>query len=384
MLRTESGVRGLAVLTVLFAVAAAIAADDVPPRSAGGQALVVPKEQLDLGEVYRVTPGGDTQLICQSDAPLLRTAFVCNRVVGYLVAPFDPQENQPPILAGALRIPVASLRCGIDGLDEQLHGPPMLNQAEYPEITLRLTGVSDAKLVKDENGRRSYTLKAATELLVKGKAVPLEAPLRILFAPFTWGTMSRNVGDLLIVRATFEAKMTDLGLEAPPAKLSDFGASTVTLDIFLLCSTMSSEKNLDPRIKLEQHLKQLQFLTLLRDFNDPDKAYAFGRDYVHTIWDDAQALNRVAWATLVESGIERRDLGFVSGAAQRANELTESKDPLCLYTLARLHYEKGDIDAAVKWARQAAEHADKARPEEAAEIRATLQRYEAQAEKTKS
>ena len=384
MLRNETRVLALTMLAALLPTPALLAADDVPPRSAGGQALVVPKEHLDLGEVYHVTPGGDTQLICQSDAPLLRTAFVCNRVVGYVVAPFDLQENQPPILAGALRIPVASLRCGIDGLDEQLHGPPMLNQAEYPEITVRLTGVSDAKLVKDENGRRSYTLKAAAELHVKGKTVPLEAPLRILFAPFTWGTMNRNVGDLLVVRTTFEAKMTDLGLEAPPAKLSDFGAATVTLDLFVLCSTMSPEKNLDPRIKLEQHLKQLQFLTLLRDFNDPDKAYGAAREHLRTIWDDAQALNRLAWATLTEAGIERRDLGFVSGAAQRANELTDSKDPLCLYTLARLHYEKGDIDVAVKWARQATEHADKARAEEAAEIRATLQRYEAQAEKAKS
>ncbi|MBU0638392.1 MAG: YceI family protein [Planctomycetes bacterium] len=357
-------------------------AGDVPPRTEGGQALVAPAEQLDLGDVYHVTPAEGTQFLLTADAPLMRITAVCNRVVGYFVAPFDLEEGQAPLLAGALRIPVASLSSGKDSYDAELHAPSALNLAEYPEITFWLTQASEVKLLSDEKGRKEYTLTANGELTVKDKTVAVSMPMRLLFVPFTWQTMRLNVGDMLILRFAFEVSTTELGLRPAGSPGGDLSADVAKFDFFLMCSTMSPERNLYPNITHALHNKQLRFLTLVRDFNDPEKGYEFGRALMREIWDDAEALNRLAWATLTEKGIETRDVPFAQKAAERANELSEQKDAAVLNTLARVCEEKHDWPGALKLARQAAENIEGAGPEIAPQISAALKRYEERAQKT--
>jgi hypothetical protein len=379
MIGSNSRVCVAIVCVLLLAQTVAGVFADVPARTAGGQALVVPQGHLDLGEVYHVTPGMGTQFMLHSDAPLLRMTATCNRVVGYFVTPFDIAEGQLPLLAGALRIPVASLTTASERFDQQLRSPAALSAAQYPEITFHMTGVSDSKLIEENNGRRRYTLTVAGQLQVKDRPLELELPMRLTLAPFTWQTMPLSVGDLLILRGEIDVKAADLVIVPTGRTSSDVAPEVVTLDFFLLCSTMSPERNLDPNVRHEDHFKQLQFLTLVRDFDDPEKGYEFGRAFMKEVWDDAPAINRLAWATLTEEGIKTRDLAFALEAAQRANQLTEFKDPRLLNTLARVQYERADVDAALKWARKAVEHIEDATPDVVPQIRAALQRYEARA-----
>lgn len=370
----------LAILMIWTGLPIETAAADVPPRSPGGQTLVVPAEHLDLGDVYYVSAGPGTQLTWTADAPLMRSVATCNHVVGYFVAPFDPAEGQPPLLAGALRIPVASLRTGIADRDRELHGETALSAAEHPEITLEIIGVADPKLLGDENGRRSYTLSAACRFTVKDQALELDLPLRITLQPFTWRTMPLGMGDALILRAEFDVPRADLPTQPPRRPSPDFIPEADRLELCLLCNTMSPERNLDPEITHDAYHKQLRFITLLRDLNDPAQGYEFGRAFMKEMWDDAQALDRLAASVLDEPGIETRDLAFALRAAQRANDLTESKDPALLHTLARVYHTKGDLATALEWTRQAVEHLADAPPPLAAQVRETLQRYESQAE----
>lgn len=381
MLQFNSISGATVLLVMLLTSATSLASGEVPPRSEGGQTLVVPQEHLDLGEVYYVSPGVGTQLIWNSDAALLRVMATCNRVVGYMVTPFDIEEGQTPLLAGALRIPVASLSTGSEQHDGELHGQRALNAAEYPEITFRITRVGDSKLISEEKERKSYTLNVTGELQVKDRTVEVEVPMRLTLAPFTWQTARLGMGDALILRGRFDVKIADLGLERPRQASTELSADLATLDLYLLCNTASPERNLYPNIKHEHHRRQLRFLTLVRDFNDPEKGYAFGHKYMREIWDDAQALNRLAWATLTEEDLRTRDLAFAWKAAQRANELTEFKDAALLNTLARVYSDKGELETALKWARRAVEHLEDADRAVAARVRAALQRYESQAEK---
>lgn len=371
----------LAALVALLALAVGTASADVPPRSPGGQTLAVPEEQLDLGDVYHVTPGLGTQLTWTADAPLARVVATCNRVVGYFVTPFDLEEGQPPLLAGALRIPVASFTTGIERLDKEFHAEPAFHLDEYPEMTLEIMGVADTRLISDENGTKAYTLNASCRFTVKDKTLDLTLPVRLTLVPFTWQTAQLGMGDALVLRAEFDVKRADLPVQAPRRPNPDFQPEADHVELSLVGNTMSPERNLFPNITHEHYRKQLRFLTLLRDFNDPEKGYEFGRAFMKEIWNDAPALNRLAGATLTEEGIKTRDLGFALKAAQRANELTESKDPALLNTLARAHYEKADLDAALNWARQAVERIEGAAPGVAAEVRAALRRYEVRAER---
>ena len=374
--------RALLTLSVLLAGLTCLADDRVPPRSDGGQALVIPDEHLELGDVYHITPGTGTQLMWHGETPLMRMTTTCNRVVGYFVAPFDIEEGQTPLLAGAFRVPVASFGTGLEQYDAQFHGPQALNKAAHPEITFRMTGVTDVKPIGEESTRQSYTLELAGELAVKDKTVTLQIPMQLTFQPFTWGTMQLGMGDKIILRGKCEVKMEDLGLVPPGRRNPDVNIAAVDFDLYLLCSTMSPERNLYPDITHEQYRKQLRFVTLLRDFDDPEKGYEFGRTFMRESWDDAKALNRLAWAALTEDGIKTRDLAFAMKAVQRASELTGSKDADVLNTLARAYYERGELDTALKWQRQAAEQLEGADPQVTGQVRSALERYEAQVKKS--
>lgn len=372
--------RHLAVLVGALLAGAPGLAGEVPPRTEAGQALIVPAEHLEVGEVYHATPGVGVQVVWESDAPLMRVVAMCDRVVGYVVTPFDIEEGDVPLIGGAFRIPVASLSFGKQDLDNEFHGSAALNAAEHPEMTLLITGVRDAKFVGDNEDLRSreFELVIAGQLTAKDKTVDIEIPTRMTMVPFTWKTMQFNMGDFIVLRGDFEVDHADLGLDISAKRQAGMASETARVSLYLLCSTVSPEKRFDPRVEEQHHQKQLRFLTLLRDFNEPAKAYAFGRDYARETWDNGRALNNLAWATLVEEGIRRRDLAFVAELAERANQLTDGKDPQILNTLARLHYERCDLDKAIEFARKATENLEDVPQYEAAPIRQALSRYEAE------
>ena len=95
--------------------------------------------------------------------------------------------------------------------------------------------------------------------------------------------------------------------------------------------------------------------------------------------DSAQALNEIAWIIVDAPGLEKRDLALCEKLATRAVELTDRKDGAILDTLARVHFEKGNIDKAIELQTEAVA---KAQPEMKAEIEKTLAQYkEARAKK---
>ena len=93
-------------------------------------------------------------------------------------------------------------------------------------------------------------------------------------------------------------------------------------------------------------------------------------------WDEGMTLSSIAWFVINKPDLESRDLNFAMKAADRANRLTDGKDPSILDTLARIHYEKGDVKKAVKWQRKAL--AAGAGTPWVARIQQTLENYESE------
>ncbi len=107
---------------------------------------------------------------------------------------------------------------------------------------------------------------------------------------------------------------------------------------------------------------------------DPAGTYEYGRSIMEAYRDDPNILNKLAWSTVDDEGVRSRNLEFALEAAQRANELTDEKSAGILDTLARVYYEKGDLEAAVKWQRKAVEQAEN--PGMAGKLRETLEKYQ--------
>lgn len=118
-----------------------------------------------------------------------------------------------------------------------------------------------------------------------------------------------------------------------------------------------------------------KFMLLLKDMEQPEKAYAFGGKFIEENWTNPIALNMIAWYIVDEPDLPKRDLELAMKAATQANGITDENNPAILDTLARVYYEKKELMSAVRLQRKAAAiEAPDAKM--AAEIKKTLEKYE--------
>jgi tetratricopeptide (TPR) repeat protein len=82
-----------------------------------------------------------------------------------------------------------------------------------------------------------------------------------------------------------------------------------------------------------------------------DEVQQLQTEVVDSNWDNADQLNEIAWS--IATGPQPGDLTLAMRAAERANELTDASNASILDTLARVHYELGDLDAAIQWQQKA-------------------------------
>jgi thiol-disulfide isomerase/thioredoxin len=114
-------------------------------------------------------------------------------------------------------------------------------------------------------------------------------------------------------------------------------------------------------------------------------AYAYGAKLVDgALKDESNELNEMAWMIVDPraKSLEKRDLDLALKAAKRASELTEGKDPAILDTLAKVHFDMGEISKAVE-IQQKAVDAAKDTPMEK-DLSERLEEYKKAAEKPKN
>jgi hypothetical protein len=86
----------------------------------------------------------------------------------------------------------------------------------------------------------------------------------------------------------------------------------------------------------------------------------------------ATILNAIAWGIAAEGAAGSLDEAETMGL--RASQLTNHSEPNILDTVARVYYEKGDLDKAIEWQKKSIEHDTTNDPE----FKANLQKFEAE------
>lgn len=123
-------------------------------------------------------------------------------------------------------------------------------------------------------------------------------------------------------------------------------------------------------------LQMQKWNLLLLEMHRHEEAYRLCADIAEQNWDNANLLNALAWTIVDDRKVQVRDLDLAMKLAVQANELTQSKNAAILDTLARVHYEKGDLESAISWQKLAVEHAPANKMGE--EIKAVLKKYESE------
>lgn len=112
-------------------------------------------------------------------------------------------------------------------------------------------------------------------------------------------------------------------------------------------------------------------LAILQKAGRKEEVSRLQAEMVEQMWDSAEVLNEVAWGIATSNG--QGDLDLALKAAQRASELRNNSDAATLDTLARVYYEKGQLDKAVEWQKKAVAHNQGNRS-----IDVALQKYQAE------
>jgi hypothetical protein len=104
-------------------------------------------------------------------------------------------------------------------------------------------------------------------------------------------------------------------------------------------------------------LRMQKFNLLLTRFHQYEAAYLLGNQLVDSNFEDSRMLNSIAWTIADTPDLKVRNLDLAMKAAVQANQLTGSENAATLDTLARVHYETGDLKNALKWQNRACKYA---------------------------
>ncbi len=118
-----------------------------------------------------------------------------------------------------------------------------------------------------------------------------------------------------------------------------------------------------------------KFTALMRS-GDTAKGYGYAQQLAKAQWENPMVLNALAWTIVDDANIKDRNTELALEFANRANTLTENKDPAILDTVARCYYESGDLKNAVKFQEKAVKNAGN--DEMATDIKAALKKYQAE------
>ncbi len=117
-------------------------------------------------------------------------------------------------------------------------------------------------------------------------------------------------------------------------------------------------------------------MNILKSLGRTEEMAEVREKVVDLFWENAMGLNQIAWETATSGEKSDEDLALAMKAAERAVELTENEDGTIMDTLARVYYEKGDLEKAIEWQEKAVEHAGGQRKQ----IQKTLDQYLAERE----
>jgi hypothetical protein len=109
---------------------------------------------------------------------------------------------------------------------------------------------------------------------------------------------------------------------------------------------MIADKELSDEYRYQVRLLQLE--TAVEEMQDGPKASTLAKKIAAMKGATAGTYNELAWI-LVSKGLQKVDFDVAMDLAKKAVEASKSENPLYLDTLARVYFEKGDLDNAIVW-----------------------------------
>lgn len=166
-------------------------------------------------------PKGVNNAIFKLDAPLEAINGSANGVSGTVT--FDPAN--PSTIKGKIVVAASSLHVGNPTMKEHLHSDKWLDVAKHPQITFETKEVKNAKTTGD-----TTTADVTGTLAIKGTSKEITVPIKLTYLKDKLDQRVPNMkGDLLVIRANFDIKRSDFGIN--PGQNEDKVSNTIELTL---------------------------------------------------------------------------------------------------------------------------------------------------------
>jgi len=151
-------------------------------------------------------PKGVNNVVFKTDAPLESINGTATGISGSVT--FDPAN--PGAIQGKIIVAASSLHVGNPMMKEHLHSDKWMNVAKFPEITFEAESAANVKTVET-----TTTADVTGTMTIKGVSKKLTVPVRWTYLKDKLSARVPNLkGDLLVVRATFNVKRSDFGINS--------------------------------------------------------------------------------------------------------------------------------------------------------------------------
>lgn len=150
-------------------------------------------------------PKGVNNAVFKTDAPLESINGTATGVEGKVT--FDPEN--PGATTGKIVIKAESLNVPNSMMRGHLHSPMWLDVAKYPDITFDIKELKNVK-----SAANAVSADAVGTFTLHGVSKEMTIPVKLTYLKDKLGSRVPNMnGDLLVVRANFEIKRTDFGID---------------------------------------------------------------------------------------------------------------------------------------------------------------------------
>ncbi len=178
---------------VLILLISVISAQNFKVKAAGKQTFNFNNELKNQATFFSTTPLEDVEGIA-NDA----TGSVTFDLAGFAET-----------LSGTFEVKVASMKTGIPLRDQHLQSANWLDAEEYPAIKFEISSVENVKQIADNkleaDVKGSFSLHGVTN--------PITAKSTVTYLDESEATKKRAPGDLLVVKAEFNVKLSDFEVE---------------------------------------------------------------------------------------------------------------------------------------------------------------------------
>jgi polyisoprenoid-binding protein YceI len=152
-------------------------------------------------------PKGVNTVIFKTDAPLESINGTASGISG--TVSFDPEN--PGGIKGKIVVAAKSLHVGNPTMKEHMHGDGWLDVAKHPEISFEVVSTRNAKTEGN-----ATTLEVTGNMTIKGVTKSLTVPAKVTYLKDKLKARggSNKDGDLLVLRASFQIKRSDFGINS--------------------------------------------------------------------------------------------------------------------------------------------------------------------------